>query len=63
MNPKFKMLYLVGGTVALVLFIVQVIATYPNINPTGAVLGLLPAIVLFYLAYKAHREKTDGDLM
>ncbi|MEO3408359.1 hypothetical protein AAFN85_30875 [Mucilaginibacter sp. CAU 1740] len=63
MNPKFKLLYLIGGIVATILLIVQIVATYPNMNTTGIVLGALPALALFYLSYKAYHVKKDNELM
>ncbi|XHR92752.1 hypothetical protein ACFJIV_20735 [Mucilaginibacter sp. UC70_90] len=63
MNPKFKYLYLIGGIVATILFIVQIVATYPKPNTVGIILGALPALALFYLSYKAYHVKKDNELM
>jgi len=63
MNPKFRNLYLIGGTVALVLLIVQVIMTYPYMNAQGILLNTLPALLLYYLAYKTYHVHKDGELM
>jgi hypothetical protein len=63
MNPKFRNLFIIGGTVALVLLIVQAIMTYPNLNATNILINALPALVLYYLAYKTYHEHNDGELM
>jgi len=63
MNPKFRNLFIVGGTVALVLLIIQVFMTYPDINGVNILLNALPALVLYYLAYKTYHEHKDGELM
>ncbi|WDF76027.1 hypothetical protein ACFGVS_28810 [Mucilaginibacter sp. AW1-7] len=63
MNPKFRNLFIVGGSVALVLLIIQVFMTYPDINAVNILLNALPALVLYYLAYKTYHEHKDGELM
>jgi hypothetical protein len=63
MNPKFKYLYLIGGIVATILLIVQIVTTYPKPNTVGVILGALPALALFYLSYKAYHVKKDNELM
>jgi hypothetical protein len=63
MNPKFRNLFIIGGTVALLLLIVQAIITYPEISMLGILLNALPALFLYYLAYKTYHEHKDGELM
>ena len=63
MNPKFKYLYLIGGIVATILLIVQIVTTYPTPNTVGIILAALPALDLFYLSYKAYHVKKDNELM
>ncbi|QEC78249.1 MULTISPECIES: hypothetical protein [Mucilaginibacter] len=63
MNPKFRNLFIIGGSVALVLLIIQVFMTYPDINAVNILLNALPALVLYYLAYKTYHEHKDGELM
>jgi hypothetical protein len=63
MNPKFRNLFIIGGSVALVLLIIQVFMTYPYINAVNILLNALPALVLYYLAYKTYHEHKDGELM
>ncbi len=63
MSYKFFYLYLAGGSVALLLLIYQIVTSYPDIS-TGAVLvNAIPIILLYYLAFKVHREKQDKDMM
>jgi hypothetical protein len=63
MNPKFRNLYIIGGSIALLLLIVQAIITYPDISMLGILLNALPALLLYYLAYKTYHEHKDGELM
>jgi hypothetical protein len=63
MNPKFLALYIIAGTLALILVIYQVIAAYPNINLYRTALNLLMSLFFYYLAYKTYHEKKDKELM
>lgn len=63
MNKKFIYLYLVGGAIALGLLIYDVATTWPNLNYSSLALDILPAILFFYLSYKAYHEKKDSELM
>ena len=54
MNPKFRYVYLLGGTAGLVLLVYQSITTYPDINPLHVLLITVPDLVLFFLAYKTY---------
>lgn len=63
MSYKFFYLYLVGGTVALMLLIYQLVTNYPALNAAGVGINIIPVLLLFYLAYKVKREKQDKDLM
>ncbi|RYE11607.1 MAG: hypothetical protein EOP51_32785 [Sphingobacteriales bacterium] len=63
MSYKFFYLFLIGGFVALGLLIYDVASTFPNTNSAGILGGVVPAIVLFYLAYKVWHEKNDQELM
>ncbi|MBB6110514.1 hypothetical protein [Mucilaginibacter lappiensis] len=63
MNPKFRYLYIAIGGVLLILLIVQVIVTYPEVNAQNVLLNALPALLFFYLAYKTYHEKKDSELM
>ncbi|WP_345947774.1 hypothetical protein ABDD95_13045 [Mucilaginibacter sp. PAMB04274] len=60
---KFFYLYLIGGTVALVLVVYQLISTYPAIKFTAALIYLIPVLILYYMAYKAYHVKKDNELM
>jgi hypothetical protein len=63
MSYKFFYLYLAGGICFLVLFIYRLVHFSPDFLTAGTLLGIIPAILLFYLAYKVRREKQDKDLM
>jgi hypothetical protein len=63
MSYKFFYLYLVGGTIALLLLVYQIIAYYPEIRVVGVFFNVIPVMLLYYLAYKVRREKEDKDLM
>ncbi|AMR33726.1 hypothetical protein A0256_20960 [Mucilaginibacter sp. PAMC 26640] len=63
MSTKFFYLYLIGGIVALLLLIYQVVVTYPNVRYGGALFYIIPTLLLFYMAYKTYHVKKDGELM
>ena len=63
MGSKFFYLYFVGGTIALLLLIYQVVTYYPALNDIALVLNAIPVVLLYYMAYKVRREKDDKDLM
>lgn len=63
MNPKFRALYIVIGSLLLILLIVQIALSYPDVSPKGVLLNAVPALLFFYLAYKTYHEKKDNELM
>jgi hypothetical protein len=63
MNPKYRNLFLIGGTIALLILIIQVIVTYPYMDAKNILLNALPALFLYFLAYKTYHEHKDGELM
>jgi multisubunit Na+/H+ antiporter MnhF subunit len=63
MNPKYLALYLIAGTLALLLTIYQVIKTYPAFNDGVIALNLVMCIFFYYLAFKTYHEKKDEELM
>ena len=63
MSYKFFYLYLIGGSVFLLLFAYQLIAYYPSFNELGVILNVVIVLLLFYMAYKVRREKEDKDMM
>ncbi|MDP9079113.1 MAG: hypothetical protein M3O71_16925 [Bacteroidota bacterium] len=63
MNPKYRILYLIAGILALGLVIYQAITTYPALNYPRLVLNTIISIFFFYLSYKTYHEKKDGELM
>lgn len=58
---KFFILYLVLGTVALLLFIWQLFA-YAWSGGSLVLNGVL-AVLFYYLSYKVYHEKKDKELM
>jgi len=63
MNPKFLVLYLIAGTLALILVIYQVINSYPTLNIDRIILNLIISLFFYYLSYKTYHEKKDKELM
>ena len=63
MNPKYLVLYVIAGTLALGLAIYQVFITYPILNYGRVALDVIIAFFFYYLAYKTYHEKKDQDLM
>jgi len=63
MAGKFFYLYLVGGTVALLLLVYALITAYPDFNGHGALFYIIPTLALYYMAYKTYHVKKDGELM
>jgi hypothetical protein len=63
MNPKFLILYLIAGTLALILVVYQVLYTYPNLNLSIIALNSVLSLFFYYLSYKTYHEKKDKELM
>jgi hypothetical protein len=63
MNPKFLVLYLIAGTLALILVIYQLITTDPSANIGKIALNSIISLFFYYLAYKTYHEKKDKELM
>ncbi|WP_342645251.1 hypothetical protein [Mucilaginibacter sp. CSA2-8R] len=63
MNNKFFYAYLLGAVAALILAIYQLVLTSPKVSIGVGFLYLVPAIILFYMAYKVYHEKNDSELM
>jgi hypothetical protein len=63
MNPKFLILYLIAGTLALILVIYQVVTTYPTLNDGRIALNSVISLFFYYLSYKTYHEKKDKELM
>ncbi|MCR8561338.1 hypothetical protein KXD93_27035 [Mucilaginibacter sp. BJC16-A38] len=63
MNPKYRILYLIAGILALGLVIYQAVTTYPALNYPRLGLNTIISIFFFYLSYKTYHEKKDGELM
>jgi len=63
MNPKFKILYIIAGSLALGLAVYQVFTDKPSLNITRLVLNVVMSLFFYYLAYKTYHEKKDKELM
>jgi hypothetical protein len=63
MNPKFLVLYIIAGTLGLILVAYQLIATNSADNPGRLALNAIITLFFYYLAYKAYHEKKDKELM
>ena len=63
MNPKFKILYIIAGSLALLLVVYQLITDKPAINVPRIILNAFMSLFFYYLAYKTYHEKKDKELM
>jgi len=63
MSPKFFYAYLVGAVVALLLAVYRLVAVYSQVSVGVAFLYFIPAMLLFYMAYKVYHVKNDSELM
>jgi len=63
MNRRYLVLYLVAGSVALLLEIYQVLTTYPHVTLSKIIGYMLLSVCCYYLAYKTYHEKKDGEMM
>lgn len=63
MNSKYLVLYLIAGTLALILIIYQTVSAYPSLNIGRTALNAVMCLFFFYLAYKTYHEKKDDELM
>lgn len=63
-NNKFYYLYLIAGSIALILFLYQIFTRhYAAINLWNLAGDVFLVVVLYYLAYKSYHEKKDKELM
>lgn len=63
MSPKFFIAYLVGAIVALLLAIYRLVTVYSAVSFGVTFLYFIPALLLFYMAYKVYHVKNDNELM
>lgn len=63
MSPKFFYAYLIGATVALLLAAYRLMVIYNEVSVGAALLYFIPAILLYYMAYKVYHVKNDRELM
>jgi len=63
MNKKYLILYIVAGTIVVLLGTYKFIAAYPDFSIFRTLLHLVIAIVFYYMAYKTYHEKKDSELM
>ncbi|MGZ3872961.1 MAG: hypothetical protein ACXVJD_08580 [Mucilaginibacter sp.] len=60
MNPKYLMLYIVAGSLAMALAAYKLFTTD---NYGRIALNVVISLFFFYLAYKTYHEKKDKELM
>jgi hypothetical protein len=63
MNPKFKILYIVAGSLALLLIIYQLFIDAAPTYVPRLILNIVMCLFFYYLAYKTYHEKKDKELM
>jgi len=63
MNPKFKILYIIAGSLALLLIIYQLFFAPKPLNIRLLILNIFMSLFFYYLAYKTYHEKKDKELM
>jgi hypothetical protein len=63
MNPKYLALYLVAGTLSLLLIIYELISDYPVFSAVRILGNVILCLAFYYLAYKTYHEKKDKELM
>lgn len=61
MDPRYRVIYLVGGVAFYLLLIYEVVSSFPEINPKDVLKFTVPALLFFFLAYKTYPEK-DNEL-
>ena len=61
MSTKFRVLYLLLGTVGLVFLAYEIIANLPEFNPDKVLLIALPDLLVFFLAYKTYPEDSKVE--
>jgi hypothetical protein len=63
MSKKFFYLYLIGGIIAVILLVKDIVTAYPSMIATRDIaFDIVPALLLFYLAFKTYQEKNDQEL-
>ena len=64
MNNRFYYVYLIGGTIALILLIYQAFAQHTTgINWYNLAGYIIATILLYYMAFKTYHEKKDKEMM
>lgn len=64
MSKRFVYLYLIGGIIAIVVFIFDLVNITPAKMTSGRwALDIGPIILFLYLSYKTYHEKKDKELM
>jgi len=63
MNRKYLVLYLIAGTLALVMVVYQLIRSHQSPDAGRIILNAVIALFFYYLAYKTYHEKKDKELM
>jgi uncharacterized membrane protein (DUF2068 family) len=64
MNSRFYYVYLIAGTIALILLIYQLFAQHiATISVWNLAGDIFLVVVLYYLAFKTYHEKKDKEMM
>jgi hypothetical protein len=63
MRFKSLYLYLAGGTIALLLFIYELVMYHSQLSSTDIALSAIPVVLLYYLSFKVYHENADDELM
>ena len=63
MRFKSLYLYLAGGTLALLLFVYELVRYYSKLSSSDIVLSGIPFVLLYYLSFKVYHEDRDDELM
>jgi hypothetical protein len=63
MNPKFLVLYIIAGSLSLILSIYQLVTSYDHLDAGRLALNVFMTLFFYYLAYKTYHEKKDKELM
>jgi len=61
MSTKFRILYLLLGTIGLVFLAYEISANLPEFNPDKVLLIALPDLLIFFLAYKTYPEESKAE--
>lgn len=64
MNNRFYYVYLIAGTIALILLVYQLVTQHnAGINLYNLAGYVFAVVILYYLAFKTYHEKKDKEMM